>query len=776
MDDPGPWWKRAQSTNNEAFSHCTPFTLPSLGVIQLSADHYITLEADAVFTPACPTTEQSQVNGNLENEGGVWSFADMRDPFHASITPQAYATGAATVIAWMLVIMLLITPRTFFVGGTSGGSGLLGRRGMISGATGRGSIIGVGTRPWLQKVAALTVAISLTLATADTFKIAQRQYASGYMDAVQLRDEVVAGMEIKVSRVISDVFLWLAQVQTLIRLFPRHQEKVVIKWVGFALILLDITFTSLNSFGAYNDKRNPRHFETAIPALSYLFQLSLSMLYAAWVMYYTITKRRVAFYHHLMPNISLVALLSVVAILTPVVFFITDISNYTIAGWGDYFRWVGAAAASVIVWEWVERIEALEREERKDGILGREIYDGDEMLDATPSRELNWPRHSYMPDDMKKPGDGEGGGAHTSAHMSRFNNIAHRMHRKKQPERTESHKKRTIHVPAPPAAIRRSESGQRSIRDGRPYVPLQSPPPAIASPVSRTDTTSADSTVYAVFHHTITDTPPIPGPAAPTEERGGTVIAPEAEAQATFQSRPPSADPEKGIVVTGDPNTSGTQGRWNWQAIASVNPFRRKGRAPPPEVQRGRVIEPLVVEDVPVPVNIPQRNYTGLALKDRLGTLAAQQGERFRSKKSTGQQVDTNLPVTIIPAQPRGRTWSPEILKQSQQEEEVTNVAGIQVTQTSPRPVPTSVSDDRHRSASSEESTLPSASNRTSHIRFTPETFQRPSARQQPEDDSSPAPTSSSRPGPTVTSHDGELAPHPDVSIISQQTPTNHDR
>src|ERR1700744_170277 len=81
-------------------------------------------------------------------------------------------------------------------------------------------------------------------------------------------------------------------------------------------------------------------------------------------------------------HLTLVALLSIVAIATPVVFFITDLANPSIAGWGDYFRWVGAAAASVIVWEWVERIEALEREEKKDGILGTEVFDGDDSDDS----------------------------------------------------------------------------------------------------------------------------------------------------------------------------------------------------------------------------------------------------------------------------------------------------------------------------------------------------------------------------------------------------------
>ncbi|KAF2873865.1 PalH/RIM21-domain-containing protein [Massariosphaeria phaeospora] len=728
-------WKRAPGhpTNTQPFNPCAPFKFPADGTITISPGNLITIAAGTLFTPLC-SMGQTDADG-----GGVTSVADRKDPFHASITPQAYATGAATVVAWMLVIMLIITPRTFFVGGTSGKSGLMGRRGMISGAKGGGSIIGVGTRPWLQKVAALTVAVSLTLATADTFKIAERQYGAGYMDALKLRDEVVSGMEIKVSRVISDIFLWLAQVQTLIRLFPRHKEKVLIKWIGFALILFDITFTSLNSFGPYNNQRRPRHFETAIPALSYLFQLSLSMLYAAWVMYYAITKRRYAFYHSMMWNIAIVALLSIVAILTPVVFFITDISNYTIAGWGDYFRWVGAAAASVIVWEWVERIEALEREERKDGILGREIYDGDEMLDTTPSHEVNWPgsnRQSHTSDDSKRSGQGgnQGGGVFTSSSASRgLSNLAHRFAgtRFRQPK-TEAHTKRTIHIPAPAPAHRRSGSAQRNDRPSRAYVPIQDPPAVVASPVSRTDTTSADSTVYTVRYHPISDSP------APIRQP----ITFEERLRRTFSHSnpvPKATDPEKAIDVTEDSNSAQNQTRWYWQAI--TNPFRRKGRSPPPEVRRGRVIEPLVVDDVAA--NIPPRNYAGLALKDRLGTFAAQQGEKFRAKKDAGQQPELNLPVTIIPAQPRGKTWSPDILEQQKQSDESSNMAGVsaptdQSWVRSDGPDIESSNANLSGSTDSRDVTQASSSlpsTRNSRIRFAPETYQRSGVSQQAEAD-----------------------------------------
>ncbi|KAF2126430.1 PalH-domain-containing protein [Dothidotthia symphoricarpi CBS 119687] len=625
--------------------------------------------------------------------GGEISISDTRDPFHASITPQAYATGAATVVAWMLVIMLIITPRTFHAGNASGRSGLMGRRGMISGASGGGSIIGVGSRPWLQKVAALTVAVSLTLATADTFKIAARQYNDGFIDAMDLRDQVVAGIEIKVSRIISDVFIWLAQVQTLIRLFPRHKEKVMIKWVGFALILLDITFSCLNSFGPYENNTRPTHFDTAIPALSYLFQLSLSMLYAAWVMYYAVTKRRYAFYHSLMWNMTVVAFLAMVAILTPVVFFITDIANYTIAGWGDYFRWVGAAAASVIVWEWVERIEVLEREERKDGILGREVYDGDDMLETTPSSNSHWPhkRQSQLPEkETKKGGDGGDGGfaAFTSAHKTHFDNFTRKLGRRmNDTPKTEARKKRSIHIPAPAPVHRRSESANPGDRSSRQYMRMPNPPPVpiISSPVSRTDTTSADSTVYTVRYHPICVTPPFRQPTL-IEDRATLDTAQHNPQEPTNQPAN-YEDPEKG--GDSDSNAIPSRSKWQWQAVA--NPFRRKGRLPPPELQRGRVIEPLGVEDVAA--NIPPRHYNGLALSDRLGTFAAHQGEKFRSKKKAGAASEMDLPVTIVPAQPRGQTWSPEIIHQQQQarQEEISATAGIHLAR-----IPTAIEEEDH--------------------------------------------------------------------------------
>ena len=206
------------ATTTTTKPHCTPFTLPSNGVLNLGVSSYLTLTSDAVFQPECTGTSDTTVSGSSS------SLTGLRDPFYASTIPECYALAATAVIAYMLVIMLLITPRTFL----HEGSVVLGRRGFTNGPSGSDAGIGIGGRPWLQKVAALTVAVSLTIATADTFRVAEDQYESGYMDAQLLQSTVEHGTELKVIRVISDTFLWLAQAQTLIRLFPRQREKIII--------------------------------------------------------------------------------------------------------------------------------------------------------------------------------------------------------------------------------------------------------------------------------------------------------------------------------------------------------------------------------------------------------------------------------------------------------------------------------------------------------------------------------------------------------------------
>lgn len=660
-------------------SRCSAINLPAGGVLTISGQDPITLTEDAAFTPQCTQNASPIIiaNGGVTvdetaSTGTDVEFSDFRDPFYASTFPQCYALAATTVIAYTLVIMLFITPRSFLDGGVV----VLGRQGFTSGGTGGKNI---GSRPWLQKVAAFSVAVSLTIATVDTFRVAEQQYADGIQNAAVLQQDVLGGTELKVIRIISEAFLWLAQAQTLIRLFPRQREKIIIKWTAFALIAFGVIFDSLNSFLYTNSgSLRPRSFTDAIPALSYLFQLSLGVLYAAWVVYYSLMKKHYAYYHQQMRNVWLVALLSVTAVLVPIVFFILDIIKPDFTGWGDYVRWVGAAAASVIVWEWVERIEALEREEKKDGILGREVFDGDEMLGMS-SNEFSWPRkrrNTKREDDDDDGGEsGNAGVRETSTTTNErkpwplVSTIASKYRQRSNSRPKEGQKD-------PEAGVRGASNRERSgIRFLQPPLWPTRPPP-VATPISRTDTASADSTVYAVRYHAGTEstagtnTEPFPESSGPLPAIVPEIEEPESRRNSSDSNHEGRSDAvDRAAATTPEPSvtpsqsasqvagrianrTSGTAAAGSAPTSTNTNRLRALSQASalfrkPSKSNLNSAEGSNKTSDAP-----SQDNSVRWDLRSRFEDFAVSRAEKLRERMRPSVDTET-LPVTVIPAPPR---------------------------------------------------------------------------------------------------------------------------
>ena len=590
---------------------CSPFRLPSGGLLNIGNSTVLTITDIAVFQPAC--TGVPHVN-STPPEADSQVFDDQL-PFYASTSPQIYAIAVATVISYMLVLILFITPRTLFAGGVGGGGGFLGRKGIISRTSGSASVIGAEGRPWLQKAAALTVAVSLTYASVDTFTVAQAQYNDGYQDALALTDSVVKGTATKVIRLLSDIFLWLAQAQTLIKLFPRHREKIVIEWTGLVLITLDTIFSALNCFLYESIKIRPRNFDDAIPALSYLFSSALSLIYAAMVMFYSFQKGRFAYFHPKMRNICLLAMLSLIAILIPLVFFILDIAKPNVAGWGNYARWVGAAAASVVVWEWVERIEALEAEERKDGILGREIFDGDEMLEVTPSSEVSWLK--VRRDDQW--GHGSGGGLR-DGRSTGWTGPATAFGRAPRSRQGDRNLERTH---GNPHAL-----GQ-AIQAGGADYPTQ--PSAVVSPRSRSGVTSAASTNHVHYHIMSEYDQPKQEQSNPGLECSGNV-----QQQRKLPTSTPTEESQSRKTLMVKSFLS------RWPMLTNI--FGQDRRTPPPEVSQG--LSRMTESSAPT-----QTTQTQPKANIQLGML-----DRLRGKTASNSG-GASVPVIIIPAPPpSGRT------------------------------------------------------------------------------------------------------------------------
>ena len=625
------------------------------------------LGRNAVYLASCPegflarrdftgsddgiaSDDSVNLDGPLVDSGP--GFSDLRDPFYASTFPVFYVLAATTVIAYMLVIMLFITPRSF----VNGGIVYLGRRNRFTNST--SGAVDIGGRPWLQKVAALTVAISLTVATGATFRVTANQYAWGIQNAFLLQSEVMDSTSLKIIRLISDTFLWLAQAQTLIRLFQRQREKIIIKWAAFALITLDLIFSALNSFQYTNSGSNgnmrPRTFVEAVPTLSYLFQLSLGLLYAAWVMYYAILKKRYAFYHPLMKNMPLVAVISLFSILVPVVFFILDISKPELTGWGDYVRWVGAAAASVVVWEWVERIEALEREEKKDGILGRQVYDGEDMMEVTGSSSSSWSR--FRKDDYEgSGGNGTGnwsvyGGPFASGRGSIRASLAYRSR--------------------PNGSQGRPDSFE-DMGDRVNIEPLRPPnwPAQTATPVSRTDTGSAESTEYAVRYQNQSETtgrtPDLTGPngnVALLSQRNSLNLSsstPRHEDSDAHQSPTAPAQFDLGREDLRDSTDSEANSPHpredRWRGLAGV--FRRDPQPPPAAVL------PHHRRDAPRPEPRRSDEVGKWDFRARLEDFTISRAEKLREKMKPQAEAKP-LRTTVIPAPPRHGEALRELLEE----------------------------------------------------------------------------------------------------------------
>ncbi|KAL8950836.1 MAG: hypothetical protein Q9222_003157 [Ikaeria aurantiellina] len=614
-------WANPTTTSTALPRHCTPFRLPSGGFLAVGDTNTITLTQEAVFQPHC--TSESNLNITIPSlESPLF---DEKDPFYASTLPQMYAIAAVTVVSYLLVIILFITPRTFFIGGSGGGGGFLGQRGMISGASGSSSVIGVGGRPWLQKVAALTVAISLTIASVDTFRVAERQYAGDFSDASALTSEVVSSLELRIVRVVSETCLWLAQAQTLIRLFPRHKEKVIIKWAGFVLIGLDTIFSILNYFVSSSSRSAPRKFQDAVPALSYLFTFCLSLIYAAWIIYYSLSKRRYAFFHPKMRNICLVALLSYVAVLIPVVFFILDISIFDVAAWGNYVRWVGAAAASVVVWEWVERIEALERDERKDGILGREIFDGDEMLEVTPSSAMTWSS------SRRVGGTGGSGPSNASSSNRGFSSVARRFNRRRQTPKQRPN--RPLRHPSSFVVTDYRITGGVGDNTTSPIEPISQsnlPSSMSTSPPIRQGNRSVQGHLHPISDSTI------PENKLSDSTSGSSTGTPDNQDNQGNQN--------KSDAITSVAKTL-------WGTIQKIPiPFLNRHMSPPIEVKQAvrSSQQPTEVSDghyqIPSAAPAPAGSFSIL---DKMGL------------KKTAPAPKAPLPVTIVPAPPRNNTaWT----------------------------------------------------------------------------------------------------------------------
>lgn len=365
----------ATLTNAATASLCPEYFVPAGSVVYYddsqSSIVTVQLSTAGLYYPNCESNGDSAKDYDTLVES---SYLGYHDPFYGSVVSMAYSLASATVMAWLLVILLLIAQKK---------------------------------RPLFQIFTTVFVAVSLTVFFTQATNILEDQYYEGYHDAEELRRQVFGGMAYRVLDVLMTLIVWLAHIQVLLTLFERPKEKRVIKFIGaFFAIGVVVLWSFVNFFVPYHSLwyESSSVSRLVVPPLAYAFQIAITLIYAVGVILYSIRKRKYAF-----GSVSLrdlwrfgrqeyteksefrggnsrktggsvlaVGIVTILCLFLPLIFFILDICKYWFAGWSEFIRWVCDVAASVIVYEWVDAIEREEREEQKTGVLGKQIFEEDD--------------------------------------------------------------------------------------------------------------------------------------------------------------------------------------------------------------------------------------------------------------------------------------------------------------------------------------------------------------------------------------------------------------
>jgi hypothetical protein len=218
-----------------------------------------------------------------------------------------------------------------------------------------------------QMLATGFVAASLTAILSDVTQTLKEQYANGYLDAYALRMEVFGTTWVKALTLVNGFVLMFAHIQVVLRLFNRSREKLIIEVVGLLLTGLNIIFWCL---AVFTRPIGVNVIATKFGIVAMTFKMLTESAYCLAVLIFSIRKRRYAYTHQTYS----IAILSVITLLSPI-FVLSFVILPWASSWATSATVVMNTAASVVVWDWIDSIEAQEKKEQKSGVMGRQIYE-----------------------------------------------------------------------------------------------------------------------------------------------------------------------------------------------------------------------------------------------------------------------------------------------------------------------------------------------------------------------------------------------------------------
>ena len=226
----------------------------------------------------------------------------------------------------------------------------------------------------LLKASTSLSSVYILVVVVKAIVVLHNQQRDGYLHGAMLLDYVNNNLAINVIDMIVVLLLQINQVQVIMRIFSRQQDKRTAFFVGLFATSTSQVIWAVTKFHKFleNDEAGD-----ILPAFIYLVRIVMGVCYAAIITVYLITKL-----NYIIANkkIWLLTLLTVILIYSPVAFFIADVCNAFVYELSEIFSVVTYVVCVVIPWEWCNKFNLIMKANEKEGILGRRFHE-DELYE-----------------------------------------------------------------------------------------------------------------------------------------------------------------------------------------------------------------------------------------------------------------------------------------------------------------------------------------------------------------------------------------------------------
>ncbi|VEU21619.1 DEKNAAC102513 [Brettanomyces naardenensis] len=214
-----------------------------------------------------------------------------------------------------------------------------------------------------------------------------RQAQQGKSSANSMIQPLIFSTGFSVVYLVAFSLLLLSQVDIIKRLYPRRKERRATLILGTVLVIITECLWAVSTFVSDNETfpsylitveaidsaDTDRKYDSAIailPVFVNLLEISLSVIYSSLIYVYCFSKRQFAFHSRMLP----LTVIMVISLNSPIAFFIADISNMWINELSDLFNLVCYVITNVTTWEWLNRLEQVEKTHQRDNVLGRPFF------------------------------------------------------------------------------------------------------------------------------------------------------------------------------------------------------------------------------------------------------------------------------------------------------------------------------------------------------------------------------------------------------------------